>query len=511
MPRGKKNANLDIDNKTYLNVDVDESALPKKKTKGRPKGAKTQNKKKDNSWFGLIKKVKADNPGMSHKEAMSVASKIKNQYGSSSEALGSGISFKGFFQKVGNLGKSAIKGISKVVKSKEFQEVGKTAFDVAKPHLAEAGNEAMRRITKQGPSKSFKDIALSGAKDVGKTLAHEGISRASLQLSSQMPPAAHKTLEAITKHAHSQIDQRVGRGVIARYMQDCDACCAKAHKKGGMTGGFAGMVAALAPTVIPMAANLLSGVFGKLFGKKGKGTPGDYSFNELGRRVGQGVIGEHCGGMYNGMYEGSGVHSVQKSDPPLDNIMAKHSNLWWFIPQPGYMGVTELPSNQFYTPSGGDENLGIWEMANDIDEYINSAPTLEDGLTMIAPTTMTINPTAISGMPRNSSLSSTIKDIHSQETQTGNGMGSRGGFVYAPGMSLSRLANFQSRYGSGIVGSMSLHSAGKGGDISRVGYGVLPTDSIVTGTPVGISSHGRGMPRQQGGMLIKGANVSSWS
>lgn len=534
MPAKRKNIDLDFDSskgdididksKKYLDIDVDEKAITHSKGKGRPKGAKTVNKRKANAWIELIKKVKVDNPGMSHKDAMKAASVIKKHHGSSAEAMGSGASFKDILKHIGSLGERALKTGSDIVKSKEFKEgakdVAKAAFTKARPHLEEAGKEAVSRVGKKitgsrsSAEKSFGDIAKSGAKDVGKELAHQGIDKASEQLAQRIPKEAHHMLAKVSHEVHKKIDQRIGSGMVGKYIKHCDDCAEKGKEKHGGFA-FASILAALAPAVIPMAADLLQGVLGTILGKGmiGKGTPGDYTFNELGVRSGQAGRGHERVGVDGAGTRGGSLLETQKSDPPLDNIFAKHSNLWQFTPVPGFMGITEVPTNQFFTPTGGDENLGIWEMANDIDEYINSAPTVEDGITSIAPTTMTINPTAISTMPADSTIGSTVKEITGEAKGQGLG-GNSGGFVYAPGISLSRLANFQTRFGSGIVGPMSIHAAGAG-DVTRVGHGVLPIESVVTGQPIGISERGRGMKgKQQGGSstsaLIKGSDVATW-
>jgi len=284
----------------------------------------------------------------------------------------------------------------------------------------------------------------------------------------------------------------------------------------------------------------------------GKGTPGDYSFNELGVRPGQGGgflanllgipqiinaargrgIGENNNygdhsihkSLMGGIQQGGSNLDTQKSDPPIDNVWATHAQLWWFPSQPGLMGRTELPANQYFlrngTEQGIDVNAEIWEQANDVDEYINSAPTFEDGVTQVAPSTMSYSRAETSDMPRDSTIASTLRDIRGESSgswaRTGtSGKWGEGGFVYAPGMSIERLASAQHRYGMGASscnsklgqgGAFSIpHRGGaRGGDITRIGKGIIPPESVITGTPVGVSQRGRGS-------LIKGANIATYS
>ena len=210
-----------------------------------------------------------------------------------------------------------------------------------------------------------------------------------------------------------------------------------------------------------------------------------------------------------GIQQGGTILEAQKSDAPVDNVWATHAQLWWFTPQPGLMGRTELPANQYFL-KGRDVNLDIWEQANDVDEYINSAPTYEDGVTQIAPST-SYSRGAVSEMPADSTVGSTLKDIRGESSGRRS---SDGGGVYVPGMSLSRLASAKHRYGMGVSscntkvgGAFSIKHAmpqGRGGDITRIGKGVVPPESTITGTPIGISQRGRGT-------LIKGANVATWA
>ncbi len=211
-----------------------------------------------------------------------------------------------------------------------------------------------------------------------------------------------------------------------------------------------------------------------------------------------------------GIQQGGTILDTQKSDAPVDNVWATHAQLWWFTPQPGLMGRTELPANQYFL-KGRDVNVDIWEQANDVDEYINSAPTYEDGVTQIAPST-SYSRGAVSEMPADSTVGSTLKDIRGESSGRRS---SDGGFVYAPGMSLSRLASAKHRYGMGVSscntkvggGAFSIKHAmpqGRGGDITRIGKGVVPPESTITGTPIGISQRGRGT-------LIKGSNVATWA
>ena len=527
------------EDKEYLDVDVDEEAIPKAKSrKGRPKGAKTVNKRKANQWMVLIKKIKSENPGMSHKEAMKIASKVASQHGSSAaamEASGAGLSFRDIASKLGSVIKGVAKAGKKVVTSDTFKEGAKSAFEAAKPALTMAAVETVGRAEKRLTGKRsseeqrFGDIAKKGAKDLGKDIARQGMHHANEQLMQRLPKEAHPTLRAVTGAINKRIEQRIGTGVVGEYMRHCDHCA----EQGG--SGFLPVLAALAPTIIPMAADLISGLLGKILGKRGKGfeedegvggaVPGDYSSNELGSRPGQAVHHNQDGGFFldvkgipsmnrENKGQGGSILEGQRSDAPLSNVFVKHSSLWQFAPVPGLMGIIETPANSFYGSGTSDENLGIWEMANDVDQYINSAPTFEDGITSIAPSTLVVNPASISEMPKNTTIGSTVKAINGEGRGGGSSDTGDRGFVYAPGMSLSRLAAYSSRYGNGIVGSMSIH-AGKGGDITRVGRGILPTESAITGVPVGVGSRGRGVTsHQQGGshnVLVRASNVASWS
>jgi len=403
-------------------------------------------------------------------------------------------------------------------------------------------------------------------------------------------------------------------GEVEKYVNACCKHCAKHEPSGGFAAAAAiPFITALAPTVVPAAV----GLFEKLLGlgvqqkgegfipfligaltqmgrgegfrankihemmrgrgkgcmptpmrreqiqhtanklETGKGTPGDYSFNELGVREGQGggflanLLGipqiinaaRGRGGNINNNYGDHSIHKslmggiqqggnnleTQKSDPPIDNVWATHAQLWWFTPQPGLMGRTELPANQYFL-NGRDVNLDIEEQAQDIAEYVNSAPTYEDGVTQIAPSALSYSKSAVSGMPQDSSVSSTLADIKGESqgpgphagkwarTEHGEGKWDHkrntegsGGFVYAPGMSIEKLASAQHRYGMGASncntklgtgGAFSIPH-GRGGDVNRIGRGIIPPESTITGTPIGVSQRGRGT-------LIKSANVATW-
>ena len=59
-----------------------------RKAKGKPRGTQGTNK-----WLQLVKKVKADNPGITYKQALQAASHIRAEHGYD-EALGAGFHSK---------------------------------------------------------------------------------------------------------------------------------------------------------------------------------------------------------------------------------------------------------------------------------------------------------------------------------------------------------------------------------------------------------------------------------
>jgi len=533
---------------TEHGIEKNRVGRPCKGQKGVPRGTRATNK-----WLQLVAKVKADNPGITYKEALQAASHIRAEHGYD-QALGAGFSLKGLVsgigkaaKKVGALVKKAAPHVKKAVQV-AAPHVGKfasKALEHAQPHLIKAGEEALERgFSKVSgmphENKPFSKIALEGAVDVGRKVAHEGLSMAAKELSKKQPQlttaikgvekSAHQHIEAVKDRGERGFHEMFGEGSgaaggeIDKYVDACCKHCARHEPSGGFAAAAAiPIIAALAPTVVPAAASLIEKLFGlgrqqhgngfipflmgALSNLIGKGTPGDYSFNRLGGNIKNKNNSSIHKSIMGGMQQGG--NPVQKSDAPIDNVWATHAQLWWFTPEPGLMGRTELPANQFFL-RGRDVNSEIWEQANDVDGYINSAPTYEDGVTTAAPMGAAYSKAAMSGMPTDSTIGSTLSDIKSE----GSGAGRSGGFVYAPGMSIERLASAQHKYG---MGSNSCNSklgaggafsiAGKGGDVTRMGIpgrGVIPPESTITGTPIGISQRGRGT-------LIKGANTATWN
>lgn len=556
-----KKGDLDIDkSKEYLDVDID--------LKGSKRPRKPRAKTGPNKWMRLVRKVREDNPELSYREAMSLAKNVKEKMGYE-EALGAGVSLKGIASKIGKFMKDTYKTAQPHVK-KAFEtakphvkkalkkayeegkplakEFGKTALREATPHLTKMGVEAVER----GASKftgedrkpvAFSKIAREGATDVSKKLAHEGISKAQNVLTPQLPSELRPAVQKVAMEAHKQIGEGRG-GAVGKYMDHCKACCDKAGGFAGLASSLIGpVVSSLLPSVVGPAVDLLSvGLTGK---QKGKGvqqggvntSTGDFTNNELSYYREQNPQGGFLANLLGipqviNAIKGQGLPTAIKSDPPYDNSLAHKDKLWWYPPEVGLIGVIEPPNDIIYDEFGVNQNAVALEQMNDLDDYLNEAPTFEDGVTSVVPTTLTIAP----NMPPTADPSTIPETLNQIDRELGiiaypRNRGGQGGFVYASGMSQSDLMKLREGEGrGGIVGSLpraggrnifnrhlpSLGS-GVGGDaLTRMsGLGVtLPSDSVITGVPVGVSQRGTGLPlkmaRAGRGAIIKGSNITTW-
>lgn len=332
-------------------------------------------------------------------------------------------------------------------------------------------------------------------KDMGKILAREGIKLGAMHLKDKSDPRYHSTIDKISEGVANKIQSGMGGPRVRHYCQQCNNM---AKNKSGGVVGTAAILTALAPTLIPMAGNLLSNLMGNLMSpQKGRGNaPGDYSFNELGSRQPGGFLAQLLGiPQIISSARGRGI-----SDLPVPNMNALQSNLFWYVRPPGLIGVTELPENAIYGTYGENENLKVWEDVNDINTYVSDAPTWEDTNTSVIPTTLTMTDVK---MPESGSMASTLAEIDTEAGVSGarHREGELGGFVYGPGMSLENIYKAYKKRGHGMVGSLP-HM--------RMGSGVLPQESIVTGEPIGITQRGRGI-RKRGGSLIQGSSIATWN
>lgn len=317
--------------------------------------------------------------------------------------------------------------------------------------------ERMAENVKEGAKKIFKALVSSAAQPIKEALTGSGLSGGVIDM-------------ALIKQMVKDFP-----GDTRRALECCKECAKKnIMGKGAQQGGFLpAMLAALAPVAMPLVGKLVADVapkvIGALTGKKGKGaTMGDWAY--------LGLYDDHAGRGWD--YVGMGTDGAYRNRP------IETSDLFQFAQKYGVFGKIDLPENQHR----GNVNEMIHNIANDVHDYKEEAPTFEDTHITPLPTTLHIN------------------NLTEQPPREGfEVMGT--GFRLLPDTSLGQYKRI--RYGGGIVGNLPASSGGIVGQLpsTRMGRGLMPSENSVMGYPVGLARMGKGIAQKKN---LKTSNVATW-